>query len=458
MKPFKNYILTLLLLLVFTYSKAQVIHNRAFGTSNSDGAHDIVIDHNRNYVMLGNHYKNLYLVKADTNAQLIWEKSYPVDSILLYPSSICEIGDTSYVVAGKYQNIGFLLKVTINGDTLFHLLDSSILGENVSNLRQAPDGNLLALVSFNGNSMFNLVKFDNSLNLITSINNIVPTVKGIEVVNNNVYLLKEDSLDNLLMVNNDLSPIDTTTIPLYPFYLNDYLRMSFDKTQLIIDGHFTNHVLSPRKRFYTDLSGNIEKTCDTLGLYFTEFQTINSNNDIVHAGIRYDATWGPDIRLYFVNDGCENSLKDTILYRGGSFGNPWAEEKLVKMLVDQNGNYVLFGRAEQGPIGDWDLFLWIYKKWDGFITAMEDVENQLSFFKNTPIVYPNPTQNQFTISGISENSTISVIDVMGKMVYTTQYSTSHSHQAISTINWAKGLYLVQIKGNKATTSLKVVKQ
>jgi len=102
------------------------------------------------------------------------------------------------------------------------------------------------------------------------------------------------------------------------------------------------------------------------------------------------------------------------------------------------------------------LFLWIYKKWDGFITGIEDAENHLSFFNNTPTVYPNPTQNQFTVSGITENSSISVIDVMGKVVYQTQ--STNNQTLIATNGWAKGLYIVQIKGNSATTSLKVVKQ
>ncbi len=302
-----------------------------------------------------------------------------------------------------------------------------------------------------------LLKLDNELNVINRLDTITPALKDVEVIGNNIYLLKQDSLDNLLISDNELNQIDTIDIPLYPYYINEnYLRTSFDNSQLIIDGFTTNSVLSPRKRFYTDLQGNIEQNCDSLGLYFNDFQTTDIDNNILHAGVHYDATWGPDIQLYFINDGCENSLKDTILYRGGSFSDPWAEEKLVKMLVDVNGNYVLFGRADQGPLGSTDIFLMIYKKWEGFTTSINDEIYELSNSENTIVVYPNPFQEQFTVKGIKANSSIVVMDVMGKIVYqNTSLTTQHS---IPTSNWAKGLYVIQIKNFESTTNLKVVKQ
>ena len=454
MKPFKNYILPLLLLLVFTGSKAQILYNRAFGTSSGDVANDIIIGSDTNYIILGRYYQNIYLAKADTIGQLIWEKSYFIPSINTQPNSLSEIGDTSFVIGGVVDNKGYLLKVNVVGDSLYNNTDTTIVGNNVSNLRVAPDGNLLALVTFNG--IVSLVKFDDELNVINTINNIVPTVKDIEVINNNIYLLKEDSLDNLLIVNNDLNQIDTIDIPLYPFYFNKYLRISFDRTQLIVDGYSVNSVLSPRKRYYTNLFGNIEDTCDSLNLYFTDFQTIDFQNDIVYAGVRYDATWGTDIRLYFINNQCEQVVKDTILYRGGDFSDPKRDENVVKLLIDQNGNYVLFGNAEKGPLGDWDILFAIYKKWDGFPTSVEETDNDKLTKENTIVIYPNPTQNQFTITGIQENSSITILDVMGKVAH---YIPNTTHQTqINTTNWAKGLYIVQLKGNQSSTTLKVIKQ
>ncbi|MCB9175382.1 MAG: hypothetical protein H6589_12295, partial [Flavobacteriales bacterium] len=333
MKPFKNYILTLLLMLVFANGNAQILYARAFGTAGWDTADDIIIGSDSNYVMLGSQYKNLYIAKADTIGQLIWEKSYPVDSILLYPSSICEIGDSSYVMAGNYQNAGFLLKVNIIGDSLFSNTDTTIVGSNVSNLRVAPDGNLLALVTHNGK--VNLVKFDNNLNVVNTMNNITPAIKGIEVVNAKIYLLKRDSIDNFLIVNNDFNLIDTVTVPLkFPIHF----KKSFDKTELIIEGTFTNYFYSLRKRIFTDLFGNVISSCDSIEPLYNDFEPINNNNESILMGYYYSTTWGQDFRLYFTDD-CGQIVHDTILYRGGSFSDPWRDEFWVKLLVDQNGNY-----------------------------------------------------------------------------------------------------------------------
>lgn len=443
---FAQAVLPLLLLLVFTNSNAQILYNRAFGTSSGDAANDVIITHDDNYMMLGRHYKNLYLAKADTIGQLIWEKSYPTDSILLYPSSICEIGDTSYVIAGNYQNEGFLLKVDVTGDTLFHLIDSSILGENVSNLRQAPDGNLLALVTHYG--IVSLLKFDNNLNVIARIDSLTPpSLRGIEVINNTIYILKRENI--LLLVNNEFTQIDTLILPAN---IVSYMRTTFDFNQLVFEGTDTG----VRKLLYTDLLGSVNTVCDTSFLLSkTDFKPVDNFNNWIYVNYNYDSTWGRDIRLYFT-DNCGQILHDTILYRRGSFGDPWRDEDVVKLLVDQNGNYVIFGRGEKGPLGSWDILLWIYKRWDGFPTNVEELDRNKIFYENTLTVYPNPFSAEFTLTGLVEKSEIHVIDISGKLVH--QSTSNSTSTTIHLDGLAKGLYIVQVKGAQHITTLKVVRQ
>ncbi|MCB0380443.1 MAG: T9SS type A sorting domain-containing protein, partial [Flavobacteriales bacterium] len=103
-----------------------------------------------------------------------------------------------------------------------------------------------------------------------------------------------------------------------------------------------------------------------------------------------------------------------------------------------------------------DILFWIYKKWDGFPIGIDDIENDKLIIDNAITIYPNPTQDQFTVSGITENSSITVLDVMGKVVHYTPKTINQTQ--ITTENWAKGLYVVQIKGNKSSTTLKVIKQ
>ena len=448
MKPFIRYILPLLLLLVFTNSNAQILHDRAYGTGGPDLAVDVIITSDSNYLMLGRYFKNIYLAKADTAAQPIWEKSYPKGGSLLFPTTICEIGDTSYVVSGSYQNIGFLLKINTVGDSLFSVNDSAILGVNVTNLRVAPDGNSLALVTFNGYGA-SLVKFDDKLNVINTITNITPAIKGIEVINSKIYILKQDSINNLLLINNDFNQIDTVTVPLsFPVYL----KVSFDKTQLIIEGN--NYGI--RRLVYTDLMGNVNSMCDSVFNAFRyDFKPINTQNDWVYMSSYNNGQWGRDIQLYFT-DSCGQILHDTVLARWSFTVQPM-DELGVKLLVIHNGNYVIYGTGAEGPLGDWDIFLIIYKKWDGFPTTGIDSNNtEEPIIPTNFAIYPNPTQNQFTVSGITENSSITITDMMGKVIYQT---TSTANQAqINSTSWAKGMYVVQVKGTQSSTTLKVIKQ
>jgi len=147
-------------------------------------------------------------------------------------------------------------------------------------------------------------------------------------------------------------------------------------------------------------------------------------------------------------------LHDTILARWSLNIQP-LDEYGVKVLVDNDGNYLLFGYAEFGPLGGNDIFLIKYKKWnpptpiDSIIVVQPIVNTDFA-------IYPNPTQNHFTITGLKENSNITIIDVMGKIVYNTTNSTSSI--IIPTNLWAKGIYIVQVKSNEEYLVNKIIKQ
>lgn len=453
MKPFIRYILFFLLKVVFININAQVLHDRAFGTGGWDAAYDIIIASDSNYVMLGSHYQHIYVAKADTVLQPIWEKSYPTNGFLLYPQSICEIGDTSYVISGQYENIGFLLKINSVGDTLFSSLDSNILGNNVTNLRVAPDGNLLAMVSFD-NYGASLLKLDNELNVLNSITNITPAPRGMEVIDSSIYLLKRDSTNNLLMINNDFNQVDTVSLPInFP----DYLKTSFDKSQLMVEGTFASWVYSSRKRIFTGLSGNIKLLCDSIYFVYGYSMPTNSNNFVYMGTYNSGPGHGYDIRLYFA-DSCGQILHDTILYRW-SFSGP-LDERGVKLLVNHDGNYVIYGHGDEGPLGSSDIFVLIYKKWDGFnvdTVEIPDTNHVDTIVITTEIsIYPNPAQNQFIITGITENNSITVMDMLGRITYQTTSSTNLT--AINTTHWARGIYMVHVKGSQSSATLKVIKQ
>jgi hypothetical protein len=458
-KLFNIFILTFLLSVGFTNLQAQFIFDRALGTSGYDSPKELLITNDGNYLVMGysgsgspTDSSGLYLAKLDTAGNKLWEKwHYMIGGMGTgFINTICEASDNSFVIGNKYYNgngyDGFLIKLDANGDTLFNKRDSIILGEEVTKVLQAPDGNLLALINDNGAS--SLVKLDNNFNQIARIDSILPQTKGIEVINNKIYYLKKDSIDNLLIIDNDLQQIDTVTIPMsFPVYL----KKSFDTTQLIVEGN--NY--SNRRMVYVDLFGNVNTICDSVfDGYKDDFKSLNSNNDFIYMGYDYDTQWGADIQLFFTNN-CGEILHDTVLYRRSYTIQP-LDEFGKRVLVDADGNYLLFGEAKYGVLGETDIFLVKYKQWDGFSTGIEDSNIELTQLENNIIAYPNPFQEQFTVTGIKTNSSIVVMDVMGKVIY--QNSTLNTQYSIPTPNWAKGLYIIQVKSFEHTTTLKVVKQ
>jgi hypothetical protein len=467
MKPFKNYILPLLLLLVFTSGKAQFMFQKALGTDGVDVTRDLIITQDGNYLVMGYSWQGsttgLYLTKIDTSGTILWEKWHLfVGTVAALDATwgsktICENTNGELIVGSKTDtgdtDVGFLIKFDANGDTLFTKRDSITLGNNVSKVLQAPDGNLLALVDKSGATA--LVKMDNNFNWISSIDTISSfPVQGIEVLNNNIYILIRDSIENLLIINNDLTQVDTVNIPInFP----STLKISFDESHLIIDGTKTSYFLSLRKRFFTDLVGNINVVCDSINSVggIEDLAAIDSSNHFIYLALYNNGQWGLDVQLYFTDE-CGTVLHDTILYRG-SFSIQPLDEFGKKVLVDSQGNYIIYGRAMYGPLGGQsDIFLFKYKKWQDTTTSIDENNVDINNPTNAVLLYPNPFNNSFTISGITENSNITVLDVMGQVIHSnTTHNTQHT---IPTTNWAKGLYIVQLKGNTATTSLKVVKQ
>lgn len=467
MKSFKNYILPLLLLLVFTGSKAQFIFQKALGTNGTDVTRDLIITQDGNYLVMGYSWQGsttgLYLTKIDTSGTILWEKWHLfVGTVAALDATwgsktICENINSELIVGSKTDtgatDVGFLIKFDVNGDTLFTKRDSVTLGNNVVKVLQAPDGNLLALVD--KSSTTSLVKMDNNFNLIGSIDGITPLYKDVEVINNKIYYYKQDSLNNLLIIDNDLLLIDTVTIPIkYPLYM----RKSLDETQLIFYGEETLGPIPARKikMVYTDLVGNISSVCDSVyNVSLYDFSSVNTANNLIYAAGYYDATWGVDVRLYFTDE-CGTILHDTILYRSSWTIQPldeWAD----KILVDNQGNYIIYGRAMYGPLGGQsDIFLFKYKKWDGFPTSIDESSVDLNNAKNMLLLYPNPFNDGFTLTGLSEPSEILVMDITGKVVYQTFINNLSTN--INANSWAKGMYVIQLKGNQSSTTLKVIKQ
>lgn len=444
----KNYILALVFFLMVTTIKGQFIWQIALGTSNTDYSIDMITTQDSNYLVVGaSGGLGLYLAKIDTGGNILWEKWHNNAGGIV--NTICETVDSGFVAGNRMYNgfgyEGFLVKFNANGDTLFTLRDSANLGSEVYKVWLAPDGNLLASIDYHGVGA--LVKMDNNFNVLARIDTF--GIKGLTVANNKIYVINADSTANLFIINNDFTQIDTINVPMY---FPVYIRKSFDETELIVDGVSMNISNSPRKLVFLDSMGNVTASCDSAFSKFKyDFQPIDANNNWLYVGENYQQQWGRDIRLYWTNK-CGQVIKDTILYRW-SF-NTSLNEEARKLIVDNEGNYLVTGYAQEGPLGGDDIFVFKYKKVVMPVEEENPEEEEEDF--PTPILYPNPFSDGFVIKGISANTKITVFDMSGRMVE--QQVSTGTGFVFTTTHWAKGLYVIQLRSITNTTNLKVVKQ
>ena len=444
----KNYILVVVFFLMVTTIKGQFIWQIALGTPNTDYSRDMITTQDGNYLVVGaSGGLGLYLAKIDTGGNTLWEKWHNNAGGIV--NTICETVDSGFVAGNRMHNgfgyEGFLAKFNANGDTLFTLRDSANLGSEVYKVWLAPDGNLLASINYHGVGA--LVKMDNNFNVLARIDTF--GIKGLTIANNKIYVINADSTANLFIINNDFTQIDTINVPMY---FPVYIRKSFDETELIVDGVSMNISNSPRKLVFLDSMGNVTASCDSAFSKFKyDFQPIDANNNWLYVGENYQQQWGRDIRLYWTNK-CGQVIKDTILYRW-SF-NTSLNEEARKLIVDNEGNYLVTGYAQEGPLGGDDIFVFKYKKVVIPVEEENPKEEEKEFLE--PILYPNPFTDGFVIKGISANTKITVFDMSGRMVE--QQVSTGTGFVFTTTHWAKGLYVIQLRSITNTTNLKVVKQ
>ncbi len=447
----KNFILTIVFFLMVTTIKGQFIWQIALGSSNTDYSRDMITTQDSNYLILGSFGGlSLYLAKIDTGGNVLWEKTNNIGGSPGFINSICETVNNNFVVSARIYKGGndydsFLIKLDANGDTLFTVRDSANLGSEVYKVWLAPDGNLLANINYHGAGA--LVKMDNNFNVLARIDTF--GIKGLTIANNKIYVINSDSTANLFIINNDFTQIDTINVPMY---FPVYIRKSFDETELIVDGVSMNISNSPRKLVFLDSMGNVTASCDSAFSKFKyDFQPIDANNNWLYVGENYQQQWGRDIRLYWTNK-CGQVIKDTILYRW-SF-NTSLDERAKKLIVDNEGNYLVTGYAQEGPLGGDDIFVFKYKKVVIPVEEENPKEEEEEFLE--PTLYPNPFSDGFVIKGISANTKITVFDMSGRMVE--QQVSTGTGFVFTTTHWAKGLYVIQLRSITTTTNLKVVKQ
>jgi len=77
--------------------------------------------------------------------------------------------------------------------------------------------------------------------------------------------------------------------------------------------------------------------------------------------------------------------------------------------------------------------------------------------KNNFSIYPNPTNNKITIDGVtSQNTTLSIKNIVGELVFQTQLNNAKNEIDIS--NFSKGIYIVKIESSQGIMQQKLIKE
>ena len=90
-------------------------------------------------------------------------------------------------------------------------------------------------------------------------------------------------------------------------------------------------------------------------------------------------------------------------------------------------------------------------------SAMQEIDNTLSISSeniSSFVMYPNPAKGILNINSFNNPAIISIHDLMGKQVLSTELTQRNS--SIPIVNLSKGLYLVTIKTKNSKTTKKLI--
>jgi predicted DNA-binding ArsR family transcriptional regulator len=88
-------------------------------------------------------------------------------------------------------------------------------------------------------------------------------------------------------------------------------------------------------------------------------------------------------------------------------------------------------------------------------SSLVDINNLVSV-----VTYPNPTTTDATleVKGLTEDATVVVMDVNGKVVYRTIYTANQSSMKISTSDLSAGVYYIKVTNSVMTKTQTLIKQ
>jgi hypothetical protein len=146
--------------------------------------------------------------------------------------------------------------------------------------------------------------------------------------------------------------------------------------------------------------------------------------------------WQLDTSSNFISGQFQTGIKVAL----GTDPNDVDTEHQLTNLIHGQTYYWKVRSNTAGVASDWSE-TWSFTVAENGV-GFEDITTDVSEFS----IFPNPANHMFTIQNTDVNDAIIVYDLVGKKVYS-NFASSTLHN-VDVSNWRKGVYLVEVNGDK----------
>lgn len=220
-----------------------------------------------------------------------------------------------------------------------------------------------------------------------------------------------------------------------PSFFNSYI------TDVNAQGQFQNaYQIKGVNNLISDLLLDTDGNLITVG-YFDSTVTIGdttifaNNKDIFVAKLQLNAE-EIDVKWLVQSSGDGNEIPANIFY----------DDDKWYIICEASNGIAQFGEHIINTSGK-----------NGIVATISECTNKIT--EANPLsqisIYPNPAQAQLTIANLPANSTVSIGDITGKVIYTQQQTKNNTLQ-IPTAQWSSGMYLLSVHYNGVALYRKVV--
>jgi hypothetical protein len=401
----------------------------AFGTTNYESNGAFCRTSDNNYFMATDTEETinqLYVAKVTLDGEKLWEKTLTIRDYTYETIhwTLCEGEPDYYYVGGGFLYNAqshwkpYLIKLDNNGDTVWVKTYNGYpqsTASQIYNVIKGNDNSIIATGLFETNK---IVKFNYDGDTVWTINQ---SVYKILALGDKYLAFVPGGL--LLFIDEDGNIINQLPAPFLGTQdiavtsTNDILILGLDSdSQRGFAKILENGEILFKKYYATNYS-------------VIQFIKQTEDNKIICLGIFSDYFATADFRIWLFDESA-NYIKDTTLYRSGISETPSGLD------IADDGDYILFGIGEQGPIGMADIILAKMNQW--LITDIEEISEEIQVN-----IYPNPVKEILNIKLTETNENeYSIMDISGKILKQGEFVSQ-----INVSDLKSGIYFINIINN-----------